>query len=229
MNKNTQVKATTVRDSQKKRGPSAPSFKWHDSYYSQMLLDIAGTIILVLDARGRVTLVNRKGCEVLRCRREEILGKNWFKTFLPKENKKLVKNVFDQVMKGDLSTAAYYENPVLTKTGERRIIGWHNTCIRDSDGRIIGTLSSASDITEKKLVDEEREQLVKELKSALKKAVMLKGIIPICGYCKKIRDKDGMWHQVEVFVRDHSNAEFTHTLCPKCADEWIEGRTQKRG
>ena len=65
--------------------------------------------------------------------------------------------------------------------------------------------------------EEEREQLIHELQAALAEIKTLRGILPICSSCKKIRDDEGYWHQVEVYIRDHSEAEFSHGLCPECA------------
>ncbi len=65
--------------------------------------------------------------------------------------------------------------------------------------------------SEKKLAQQN-----KELQEALKEIHQLKGIIPICSSCKKIRDDEGYWHQVEVYIRDHSEAEFSHGICPVC-------------
>jgi two-component system, response regulator PdtaR len=64
---------------------------------------------------------------------------------------------------------------------------------------------------------EERDKLVHELQDALAKVKMLSGLLPICASCKKIRDDQGYWKQIEVYIRDHSEAEFTHGLCPDCA------------
>jgi len=63
----------------------------------------------------------------------------------------------------------------------------------------------------------EREKLITELKKASEKVDTLKSLLPICASCKKIRDDMGYWHQVEDFVREHSNLEFSHGLCPDCA------------
>ena len=65
-------------------------------------------------------------------------------------------------------------------------------------------------------VKEEREMLISELKAALKEIKTLRGIIPICSNCKKIRDDDGFWYLVEKYVQDHSEAQFTHGICPDC-------------
>ncbi len=73
------------------------------------------------------------------------------------------------------------------------------------------------DITERKRTEEERERLIGELQEALAKIKTLKGFFPICANCKKIRDDEGYWQQVEDYLRDHSEAEFTHSLCPDCA------------
>jgi len=61
-----------------------------------------------------------------------------------------------------------------------------------------------------------REKLINELQDALAKIRTLKGLIPICASCKKVRNDKGYWEQVEVYVRDHSEAEFTHGICPDC-------------
>lgn len=58
-----------------------------------------------------------------------------------------------------------------------------------------------------------------ELQKALKEVKTLEGILPICASCKRIRDGEGRWHQVEVYVRDHTDADFSHGLCPDCAQK----------
>ncbi len=64
---------------------------------------------------------------------------------------------------------------------------------------------------------EEREQLIAELQAALDKVKLLSGFLPICASCKKIRDDNGYWQQIEAYIRDHSEAEFSHGICPDCA------------
>ena len=143
---------------------------------AQKYLDVAGVIMVALDKEGRVTLLNRKGCEVLECTLKEALGKNWFENFLPTRVRDKVWRAFQSLMEGKAESMEYYENPVLTLKGEERLIAWHNTVIRDSKGQIIGTLSSGKDITEQKKAEEalrESEEKFRAIATAAKDAIIL--------------------------------------------------------
>ncbi len=72
------------------------------------------------------------------------------------------------------------------------------------------------DITERKRAEEEREKLILALQDALANVKTLKGLLPICAWCKKIRDDKGYWTKVETYIREHSDASFTHGICPEC-------------
>jgi len=69
---------------------------------------------------------------------------------------------------------------------------------------------------ERKRLEIEHQKLVRELKDALSKVKLLSGMIPICANCKRIRDDEGFWNQIEVYIQSHSEAEFTHGICPAC-------------
>ena len=75
---------------------------------------------------------------------------------------------------------------------------------------------------EKQQAEEDRERLILELKEALAKVKRLEGIIPICSYCKKIRDDKEIWQQMERYISDHSEALFSHGICPECASKVAE-------
>lgn len=117
---------------------------------AQKYLDIAGVMIVVIDVDQRVTLINKKGCEILGYKEEEIIGKNWFDDFLPEEDRDRVKDVFVKLIAGEIEPVEYFENPVLTESGEERIIAWHNTVLADEAGNIMAALSSGEDITDRK-------------------------------------------------------------------------------
>jgi hypothetical protein len=65
--------------------------------------------------------------------------------------------------------------------------------------------------------DEQRERATREREKALADVRVLRGLLPICASCKQIRDDDGYWRQIEVYIRDHSEAKFSHGICPACA------------
>jgi PAS domain S-box-containing protein len=90
------------------------------------------------------------------------------------------------------------------------------SAIRDGKGRIIGASSIAYDVRERKRMEAERTQLVAHLEDTLTKVKTLSGLLPICASCKKIRDDHGYWQKLETYVREHSNAEFSHSICPDC-------------
>lgn len=75
------------------------------------------------------------------------------------------------------------------------------------------------EVTQRRKAEEEREKLIRELQDALAEVKTLSGLLPICASCKKIRDDNGYWSQIEEYIRKHSDAEFTHGLCPECAAE----------
>ena len=92
--------------------------------------------------------------------------------------------------------------------------------IKNSVGKIIGASMIARDINDRKRHEQEREHLIGELQAALTQVKTLHGLLPICASCKKIRDDQGYWTQVEVYVMDHSDAEFTHGICPECEQQY---------
>ena len=73
------------------------------------------------------------------------------------------------------------------------------------------------DISQRKQYEKEREALIDHLKRSLTKVRKLSGLLPICASCKKIRDDKGYWNQIEAYIRDHSEAEFSHGICPECS------------
>ncbi len=86
----------------------------------------------------------------------------------------------------------------------------------DAEGKTIGFQGTIRDITERRRIEEERERLILELQEAISQVKTLSGLLPICASCKKIRDDNGYWRQIESYIKDHSEAEFSHSICPDC-------------
>ncbi|MCK5023008.1 MAG: PAS domain S-box protein, partial [Candidatus Aenigmarchaeota archaeon] len=126
---------------------------------AQKYLDISGVMFLALDKDGNVTLINREGCNILGYKQSEIIGQKWFDKFLPDAIKVQVKGVFVDIIAGKESAQGYYENYVKTKSGEKKLIAWHNTLLKDENGNATGTLSSGEDITERNKATDELQKL----------------------------------------------------------------------
>ncbi len=128
---------------------------------AQKYLDVAGVMLLVIDQNGNVSLINKKGCEILGYAENEIIGKNWFDNFIPERIREQVKAVDKKIHAGQAEELEYYENPVLTKSGQERLIAWHNTILCDEDRKTIWSLCSGDDITERKKTEEKLKETMK--------------------------------------------------------------------
>ena len=129
------------------------------------LVNIAQVILVGINAQQKVFFINKSGCEILEYRKAEVIGKDWFENFLPERIRKRVKKLFQNLMNGKVKKFSFFENPVLTKNKEEKIIAWRNTILKDSSGKIIGTLSSGIDITEQKLIEEKLKRLISRLQN----------------------------------------------------------------
>ncbi len=125
---------------------------------AQQYLDIAGVIMVAIDCEGVVTMINRKGCEVLGYPEHDIIGRNWFDHFIPQWLRDELKPVAKALLIGDLASAQRFENPILNRAGEERMIAWHNTVVRDDRGGIVGHLSSGTDVTEQRRAERDIEK-----------------------------------------------------------------------
>jgi hypothetical protein len=91
--------------------------------------------------------------------------------------------------------------------------------LRDATGEIIAGIMVVRNVDQRKKLEQERENLIHDLQEALANIKTLSGLIPICANCKKIRKDSGYWEQIESYICDHSEARFSHGICPKCAKE----------
>ena len=104
-----------------------------------------------------------------------------------------------------------------SKSGEYHWILDHaKVVLRDENGKALRMCGTHIDITDRKVLEAERDELIESLKKALNEIKTLRGILPLCAYCKKIRDDEGYWEQVEIYIRKHSEADVSHGICPDC-------------
>lgn len=128
---------------------------------------------------------------------------------------------FERVGRGE--SVGRSETVRLRKDGSRFDVSITVSPIRNDDGTVIGASVIARDISERRREEREKLRLIEELTHALSHVKELKGLLPICASCKKIRDDKGYWQQVETYIKQHSDAEFTHGICPECAKRLYPG------
>ncbi|MFH0735422.1 MAG: PAS domain-containing sensor histidine kinase [bacterium] len=115
----------------------------------QQYIDIVGIIILVLDKSQKIVLINKFGANLLGFNQTELVGKNWFNNFIPKNKKNDMRNFFDRIFNNNICEE-YYENEILIKNGDIKIISWHNSFLTDEFGNPNQIICAGEDITEKK-------------------------------------------------------------------------------
>ena len=160
-----------------------------------------------------IEYVNPKFVQVTGYSIEEAIGKNPRILKSGEKPAEEYKQLWDTITSGSEWQGEFHNKK---KNGE---LSWEFAIISpitDAGGIITHFLAVKEDITHRKEVETEREKLVVELKTALADVKMLSGLIPICASCKKIRDDHGYWQQVESYIQKHSEAKFTHGLCPDC-------------
>jgi len=179
-------------------------------------IDSAGAGMIITDPSCRITYVNPAFLRMFEySQKVEVLGHDAADFFASKE----VKSLSDVRAIIDLTQAATEEFTVLRKDGTKFYVEVSCSNVANDRGNVSGRMASFVDITQRKHMELERETLVAQLQSALAKVKTLRGLVPICASCKNIRDDKGFWHQVEAYVHDHSDAVFSHSLCPDCASK----------
>lgn len=97
----------------------------------------------------------------------------------------------------------------------------------DANNETIGIVESFQDVSDWKHAEEAKEDLIEELQKSLEEVNLLSGFLPICASCKKVRDDQGYWNQIESYIREHSGVEFSHGICPDCAKRLYPGTFEK--
>lgn len=138
--------------------------------YKRGLFDIPTVMLLCLNRVGDISFINKKGCEILGYSRKEILGMNWFNHFIKEDIRGEIRDVFFRLLSGDDELTEYYENRVLTKSGEERMLSFHNAIIYDDNDKVVGIFSSGNDITEQHLATERLKESEKVLNDIFESA-----------------------------------------------------------
>lgn len=146
--------------------------------------------------------------------------------YFPEEYREQVIRYVENCIKD--GTAYDFELPKYT--AKRRLI-WVRSigeAVRDENGKIIRLQGAFLDITAQKEAEAEREKLIKELQNALAEIKTLKEFLPICSYCRKVRDDQNYWLQIDSYISKHTDTRFSHGICPECYEIEVTPQLEKR-
>jgi sigma-B regulation protein RsbU (phosphoserine phosphatase) len=148
---------------------------------------------------------------------EEIIGQSYAR-LIPEHRRSEMLDIQAGIRRGDVF--GEMETERLHKGGRILPVAVTVSPVRNNGGEIIGASSIARDISRQKQAEHERQHLMESLQAAARQVQSLSGLLPICARCKRIRDDQGYWQQVEAYISKHSAATFSHGICPACAEQY---------
>lgn len=151
--------------------------------------EITGSILLALDGQGKVTYINRKGAEILGRPPGQIIGRDWFESFIPDRLRNQVRAVFRQICAGASNAPAQFENAVLCQDGSERIISWRNAVARDASGSIVGGLASGEDVTEQRRAEAALRESEARFRATFEQAAVGMAHVGLDGRFLRLNDK----------------------------------------
>ncbi len=178
-------------------------------------ISLAGVYII---QDGIFAYVNKKFAEILGYSVEECLNNMHFRQTVHPEDLDVVREQISKRISGKVNSVNYTFRGI-KKNGKIIHVEILGSTIQLSGKPAVA--GSMLDITARKQVEEQREELIEALQKALSEVKTLRGFLPICSYCKKIRDDKGYWSQIESYIHKHSDAEFSHGICPECAKKYF--------
>lgn len=190
------------------------------SFHAQLLKNIinaSNEIVFAKDLNGTYRYVNKVFCNEFKVKKDDIIGETDFYPF-PSE-------IAEQIIQNDkriiLSRSHEIVEEAIISHNKEAIFRINKAPLINEKGYVYGICGIGCNITVQKKLEDEKEILIQKLKEALKEIDKLKEILPICSYCKKIRDDKGYWEQVEVFIHNHSHIDFSHGICPDCFKKYF--------
>ncbi|GEM_PF-2839887 len=189
------------------------------------IVETISDMLLIIDRERRIVSYNNAVLKLSAYKHEEIIDKNIDKLF-PGKGLHLLFDRLDapEAVNNNKNTIDNYvvrqvEDALVTKNSEMIPVNISVSVLHEKDGEKAGYVLVARDITSQKIIDNENKKLIAELREAMENVKTLKGFIPICAKCKKVRDDQGYWSQIEKYILEHSDALISHGICPECAEE----------
>jgi len=183
--------------------------------YLAAIVDSSSEAVIGHDVEGVIATWNWGAGQLFGYAANEALGRSIVDLFAP-DGRPAVSKLLASLVRGE-------ERPPVEMVGLRKDGGPVDVAltispIKDAEGKLIGASSFAYNITERKHLEAERQKMIQQLNETLSRVKTLSGLLPICASCKKVRDDRGYWQKLETFVHEHSEAEFSHSICPDCME-----------
>ena len=178
----------------------------------QRLFELSIDALCIAGFDGRFKDINPAWERMLGWSRDDMMKKPWLELVHPDDREQTIE-AGKVLMQG--KEIINFENRYLCKDGSYRWVSWNSF----SDFKLQQIIAVVRDVTAQKELEAERVELIGKLQNALNEVNTLQGIIPICSHCKKIRDEAGAWNQLEAYISKHSEAKFSHGICPECAEK----------
>jgi len=177
--------------------------------FERRFFDLSIDMLCVLDLNGRFVRLNQAWEAVLGYTLAELMAQPFIAFVHPDDQERTLGQ--NQTVRSG-GQARLFENRYVCKDGSFRWLLWNST--RDEGRGVI--YGVGRDITERKRVEQERDRLLGDLQAARREVGTLQGFLPICAYCKSIRDDANYWHAIETYLSSHTDAHFSHGICPGC-------------
>lgn len=188
----------------------------------ERFFELSIDMLCMLDFSGHFKRLNPAWEKTLGFSREELMARPFIEFVHPDDRER---TLWQNRTVRSGGHARFFENRYICRDGSYRWLLWN--AAPDPERGVIYAV--ARDVTERKAAEEEREQLVTELRVALAEVKTLRTFLPICSYCKRIRDDENYWHSVETYLSEHTNTQFSHSICPSCFPNVIEEWKQTGG
>ncbi len=177
----------------------------------RLLYETAGFAIGYWSPKGRLISLNRIAEEKMKKKLDDCKGKSAIEIYGQVNGTQIIERITQ-------SSSEHKEQTYEDRYKEKVFLSTYNR-IQNNAGEILGVQIISADLTDQKKTEKEHKKLIQDLRETLSEVKELRGLIPICASCKKIRDDSGYWGQIESYIEQHSQAVFSHGMCPDCMEK----------
>ncbi|MCX5779027.1 MAG: PAS domain-containing protein [Elusimicrobia bacterium] len=191
----------------------------------ETLLSAIPDPVFYKDVKGRYMGCNSAFEKFMKTSRKDIIGNTAY-SVVSKEIADIFTERDRQLLQNPPRQS--YETRLQDGSGRMRSVIFHKATFNDGAGKVAGLIGVLTDVTDLRLAESTLEKTVKKLTAVLEQVKAIKGLIPICSQCKRIRTDNGSWQNLEAYFKDQSDSDFTHCICDKCLASEQEKGEQRR-